>query len=590
MRTARSLCWLNVIFFMLSLAQADDRLLHIDWSLPLDDVKFHSGAETEVESGRHVLAFTNPLQYAELPYANQLDGVKAASVCLWVKPKRAGEQAFVARGLPKWGANGERMFPPHDDWVSFLLGTDQRGFFLGTIHGNGKMPFPLVSLDEVPIDQWSWLVAVKTAEGYHKLYRNGVLVLQDKDSAWAPVVRPFGDGAAGEPLRLMMPLGGWLGEVSIYGRELSNEEIASEFAEKKENYQPAIAPKRVWLREMNAHPDGAWEKRGQPLTTKSWPSHRARILRGVDEIFGKPPALAATTPLDPQTHGEVDCGSYVRRKLSIQVQPSDRMPFYLLLPKQRREKTPAIICFYGTTSGAGKETTVGLSGGKPGSPLEKNRGFAVDFAEAGFLAVAADYLRDGERIKPGRRPYDTTDFYEEFPDWSIHRKDAFDTSRLIDYLQTLDFVSAEQIGMVGHSYGGHSAIFTTALEPRIKAAWANGPVSDFRHHGMHWAVPKGGGASQSLPALRPYLLDHTKTIPLEFFEITALIAPRPLVVGQAVGEHRPREEENYAAVKSVYEVLEAPNRVKYWWYAGDHDFPPEARAEAVRFFQKWFSD
>ena len=35
--------------------------------------------------------------------------------------------------------------------------------------------------------------------------------------------------------------------------------------------------------------------------------------------------------------------------------------------------------------------------------------------------------------------------------------------------------------------------FTAAIEPRIKVAVANGPVSDFRHHGSHWAVPKGGG-------------------------------------------------------------------------------------------------
>ena len=74
---------------------------------------------------------------------------------------------------------------------------------------------------------------------------------------------------------------------------------------------------------------------------------------------------------------------------------------------------------------AGKDTTVGLSGGKPGTPPEKNRAFAVDIAEAGFVALAPDYLRDGERIKPGRRPYDTTDFYQEFPDWSVHGKDAW---------------------------------------------------------------------------------------------------------------------------------------------------------------------
>lgn len=589
MRSGRSFLWLVALLLTTHATHGDDALLHVDWSDPPDDIKLHQGAKIEKQGSRHVVTFTQALQHVELPFAKKLGHIEASTVSVWVKPKRVGEQTFVSRGLPESGANGERMFRPHGDWVNFLLGTDQRGFFLGTIHGNGKMPFPLVSLDEVAIDQWSWLVAVKTADGYHKLYRNGVLVLHDKDSAWTPLVRPFRDETKGEPLRLMMPLGGSLGEVSIYGRELTAEEIEAKFATKKELYHPAIPPQRAWLREMNAHADGAWEKRGAPLTAKSWRGHRERILRGVDEIFGAPPK-SEKRPLDPQEHGEVDCGAYVRRKLSIQTQPDDQMPFYLLVPKQRAAKTPAVICFYGTTSGAGKETTVGLSGGKPGSPPEKNRGFAVDFAEAGFIAVAADYLRDGERIKPGRRPYDTTDFYEQFPDWSIHGKDAFDTSRLIDYLETLDFVAADRIGMVGHSYGGHSTIFTTALEPRIKAAWANGPVSDFRHHGLHWAVPKGAGASQSLPALRPYVLDHTKTIPVEFFEMTALIAPRPLIVGQAVGEHRPREEENYAAVKSVYQVLGAADRLKYLWYAGDHDFPPEARVEAVRFFQKWLAD
>jgi predicted acyl esterase len=242
---------------------------------------------------------------------------------------------------------------------------------------------------------------------------------------------------------------------------------------------------------------------------------------------------------------------------------------------------------YGTTSGAGKDTTVGLSGGRPGSPPEKNRGFAVDFARAGFVVLAPDYLRDGERIEPGMRPYDTTRFYERFPDWSIHGKDAWDTMRGIDYLQSLPFVDGKRIGMAGHSYGGHSTIFAAAFEPRIRAAVANGPVSDFVHHGMHWAVPKGASSSQSLPALRPYLLDPDRPVPLTFFEVTSLIAPRPLLVGQAVGERRPMEEENHAAVRQVYTALGHPERVHYHWYAGDHDFPPPARAAAVDWLRKW---
>jgi hypothetical protein len=49
------------------------------------------------------------------------------------------------------------------------------------------------------------------------------------------------------------------------------------------------------------------------------------------------------------------------------------------------------------------------------------------------------------------------------------------------------------------------------------------------------------------------------------------------------------EEENYAAVKHVYDVLGHPERVHYHWYAGDHDFPPEARRAAIAWFHQWFS-
>jgi len=104
---------------------------------------------------------------------------------------------------------------------------------------------------------------------------------------------------------------------------------------------------------------------------------------------------------------------------------------------------------------------------------------------------------------------------------------------------------------------------------------------------MHWGVPKGASNSQSLPAMRPYILDRTLPAPLTFYEFTSLIAPRPLLVGQAAGERRPMEEENYAAVSQVYKALGYGDRALFHWYAGDHDYPPEARKSAVDWFRKW---
>jgi hypothetical protein len=539
----------------------------------VDGARLVYGAKRTAEG----FEFASPLQSVELEVRG-LDGAAALSVGAWIFPRRRGEQFFLRRGEPETGPGGELLFRPAADRVTFLLGTDARGFLLGAVHGNGTMPFPFVTLDEVPTHAWSRVVAVKDARGVQRFYRNGVLVASDVDAAAGGAVRPFRDSAPGEPLRLAAPLGGLVAEPFAVPRELSADDVRKDFEAGGRPARPAVA---VGLRTMDAKPRAdLWP---EPVTAESWPRQRERILGGVREIFGAMPS--ERVPLDPQVHGEEDLGLYVRRKVSIQVQAGDRMPAWLLVPKARSGRVPAIVCVYGTTSGAGKDTTVGLSGPKPGTPPAKNRAFAVDLAEAGFVAFAPDLLRDGERVAPGRRPYDTTDFYAKFPDWSIHGKDAWDLMRAIDWLQSLPEVDPERIGMVGHSYGGHTTVFTAAFEPRIKAAWANGPVSDFVGHGMHWAVPKGGGASQSLPALRPYLLEGRRP-PITFYEVTSLIAPRALVVGQAVGERRPMEEENHAAVSEVYRALGAGDAVRYLWYPGDHDFPPHVRAEAVAWFRR----
>ena len=539
------------------------------------------------------LEFTNALQVAETnrehaaAVAGKLDGIDAMSAGGWFYCRRTGEQVFFCRGLPEVAPQGERMFRPSADYVNFCLGTDPHGFVLGTVNGNGRMPFVHVTLNEVRINTWNQLVVVKGADGYQKFYQNGALVHTDRDAEAAGKVWPFREtGKRHEPLRLMMPMGGTIGEAWVFPRELTAEEIRQDYLAKKGRYKPAPPGVPVRLREMDSHPAPDLWKR--PVTAENWPAERERIRKAVMKLLG--PFPAEKVPPDPQEHGEEDCGTYVRRKVSIAVQPGDRMPAYLLIPKGITGRVPAVICFYGTTAGAGKGTTVGLSGPRPGTPPERNRAFAVDMAEAGFVAFAPDYLRDGERVHPGDAPYDTTRFYEKFPDWSVHGKDVWDTMRAVDYLQGLPFVDPERVGMVGHSYGGHSTIFAAALEPRIRAAVANGPVSAFRDHGMHWGVPKGARNTQSLPAMRPYLLDPDRPLPVTFYELTALVAPRPLLVGQAVGERRPREEENHAAVAQVYRALGRSHRVRYHWHAGDHDFPPAARAAAVEWFRRWLGD
>jgi hypothetical protein len=610
--------WRILCLIWVSLGAAAEPLVQLRFERPPGDMRLFEGLKAVDRDGVKVLEFVTPHQYATfgLP-KGAMEGVKAMTVSAWVYPRRVGEQHFVLRGEVAAGVNGERFFRPEKDYVTLLAGTDHNGFLMGTINGNGSMPFPFVTLNELSINSWSHVVVAKDAVGRHRFYVNGVLVCSDEASAHAPVKRAFVETKADGPaIRLAMPMGGLMGEVAIDGTALDGEAVKKEFEAGRGRYRPVMQAAAVAFREITrrGHPN-LWNRSGTVegaparLTRESWRGHRERILKQLPKVLGAPPddvaAYYAGRPandLDAKTLAEEDCGTYVRRKVTMRVQPDDLMYAWLLVPKKRLDhRSPAVICVYGTTSGAGKDTTVGLSGPGPGTPPAKNRAFAIDFVEAGFVVLAPDFLRDGERVAPGDRPYDTTRFYKRYPEWSIHGKDAYDTSRAVDYLQSLAFVDPVRIAMAGHSYGGHSTIFATALEPRIAAACASGPVSDFLHHGMHWGVPKGGGNSQSMPNLRAYLLpfhqpnsqdsglliqDFLQPVPVTFYEFTALCAPRPLLVFQAVGERRPFEEENAAAVGEVYEALGAADKVRYLWHPGDHDFPPAARGVAIEWFKR----
>lgn len=116
------------------------------------------------------LEFTTAIQAAEMTFARALDDAPAVTVGGWLFPRRAGEQMFLSRGLPEVGPIGERQFPPRERWVNFVLGTDQHGFLLGTVHGNGAMPFPHVTVSEVTIDAWSQLAVVKGEGCYQDFY------------------------------------------------------------------------------------------------------------------------------------------------------------------------------------------------------------------------------------------------------------------------------------------------------------------------------------------------------------------------------------------------------------------------------------
>lgn len=297
------------------------------------------------------------------------------------------------------------------------------------------------------------------------------------------------------------------------------------------------------------------------VSGKAWAERRKVVERKWLDLLGDFPTQVPDLRVEMKEVEHKD--GITRYHVSFQAEDDDRVTAWLLVPDAAKKKpTPAIICLHSTTWGSGKDQTIGLSGKRPVDPPpdpQAGRHYGLTHAQHGFVTLSIDALTDGERIEPKRRVMDTRGFYLKHPEWSIVGKMIWDCMRSVDFLQTLDFVTPDQIGVTGLSLGGHYALFAAAFEPRITAAVPNGGVLDWHRHTSSWSrVPSGdnwrpweegvdkptssaklekrfGFKTNSGPYIyikkfRPYIDDQTRPLPVDFSELMAMVAPRALLV------------------------------------------------------------
>jgi len=132
-------------------------------------------------------------------------------------------------------------------------------------------------------------------------------------------------------------------------------------------------------------------------------------------------------------------------------------------------------------------------------------------------------------------------------------------------------VDGEQISVTGESGGGTQTFLITAIDPRIKAA---GPVNMISY------VMQGGSLCENAPNLR---------IDTENVEIGALAAPRPLIMVSATGDWtRNTWLEEYPAVRSIYRLFNADDRLTTIQINAPHNYNKDSREAVYTWFAKWF--
>ncbi len=325
-----------------------------------------------------------------------------------------------------------------------------------------------------------------------------------------------------------------------------------------------------------------------------WQTQRAAITKDILQILGQ--GSLEKVELAPAADEESSQGSHVRRKLSFQTELGERIPGFLLRPKRLKGPAPVVICPHQTTQ-EGMREPAGLAG-------NTEQQTALHLVERGFVTFTYDALCFGERHDRASGHYgDAIPFYRRHPQWSLIGKMAWDLSRAIDFLTTLDFIDADRIGCVGHSHGGITTLFSMAFDQRIKVGASNCGFDTFRIDGNVW---RWSHATALMPRLgfyvgSPYLnMDFYRAVPdseviqtpFEMHQLLALIAPRPLFLSTSDEDFVfPNAgwsaRQSLARLAPVYRLHDCSENLEGYFFRGGHSFPPLVSKRAYDWLDKW---
>lgn len=302
----------------------------------------------------------------------------------------------------------------------------------------------------------------------------------------------------------------------------------------------------------------------------------------MEAVMGPLPCLTSLPPMDIQYKDSLRTARYTRYNIIFTVAKNEDLPAYLYFPiDTRQDKHPAMLVLHSTG-----ELGKGIVDGQGGL---QNRALAKELVERGYVVIAPDYPGFGDL-----KNYDfENDRYQ-----SGTMKGIFNHIRCVDLLQTLKQVDPNRIGVIGHSLGGHNAIFAAAFDSRLKVVVTSCGWTQFEYYDIGASSENYGGRlgpwaqDRYMPLLKTkYQLDQHK-IPFNFDEIIAVIAPRFFISSS------PLHDENFDVegvkngiqkVSTIYKNLGVKENLKVFYPDAEHDFPLETRSEIYQLIDKAFN-
>ena len=315
----------------------------------------------------------------------------------------------------------------------------------------------------------------------------------------------------------------------------------------------------------------------------------------------------------PEVLERVDCGDFVRERITFATTPITRVPAYVLIPKHLKTPAPAMVDLHshGGMFLFGKEKVVDLGNNHAAmGPYHKQhydgRPTATALARRGYVVITIDACMFGERrvmldadLKLGwdRSKYSLNDITRL--NQVCRSREAtivkaltlagatwpgmvfWDDIRTVDYLVTRPEVDPNRIACQGVSMGGYRSLFLAALDARVRAACVVGFMSTVRpmvhaHVDTHSFV-------HFLPAIHQYL---------DWPDVASLTAPRSLMVLQCRRDQLfplAGMEESIEKIAAVYERAGVKERFVGRFYNVPHQYARQMQDDAFAWFDQRLS-
>ena len=290
-------------------------------------------------------------------------------------------------------------------------------------------------------------------------------------------------------------------------------------------------------------------------TLEQW-EERKRFLRGqILSAAGLDP-MPEKTPLNPRILSRIEHSDYSIENVLLETFPGYYLGGNLYRPLGRTGKVPGVLLAHGHAKNGRLEHT----------HLASPPSFGISMARQGYVVFAYDMVGWNDTKQTVHEFGGPRETIWGFGPLGLQ---LWNSTRVLDFLQSFEDVDAERIAMTGWSGGGSQTFLLTAIDDRVKVS---APVN------MVSGIMQGGSPCENAPNLR-----------LETYnvEIAALAAPRPMIlVSSPWDQSRNTPREEYIVTRGIYSLFGKIHSIENVEVEAQHNYNRDSREAVYRFFGK----